>query len=377
MMKLSPTFLLLITILLAACSSNQGVTPSTSPAAVAAVEMTETATPTQEFVFVGLDEIEIDYGRFEGDEFVANVFLAPRWREIIDSISTQNMTIPLSIKIIDISANNVLIEAVQTGDVDDYPEGTILTLSHEREVMIVTLVGANDALNGESAVELAIGIDGLPVALDENGSIVAYIDSETGLWATGSIALASEVISQTTPTPKIDLTYIPGTTKESDFPLTDKDEMWPLSCSLEGIVIPETPIPYGDTGYVITAYAEKCKFGEGKIINNLVLAIRNPTEVSELLLYGQPLYGGPLAPYWALERAFQNAYFTEGRRVLIRLGRKNDANAEWLPSGSYAAPLINAQPNLEEFAQTGDPSLLGEWLIPGLVYPQVSTEEVN
>jgi len=183
--------------------------------------------------------------------------------------------------------------------------------------------------------------------------------------------------SDETATPEADLTYIPGTTKESDFPLTDKDEMWSMLCSLEGIVVPETPIPYGDTGYVITAYAEKCKFGEGKAINNLVIGLRNPADHSEILFGSVPKQRDVFAAPWVIKQFLENAYFTEGRRVLIYFGRKNPDNAVWLLTDDYAADVINAQPNLEEFAQTGDPSLLGEWLIPGLVYPQVSTQEVN
>jgi len=181
--------------------------------------------------------------------------------------------------------------------------------------------------------------------------------------------------SDETSTPEVDQTYIPGTTKESDFPLTETDQMWSMLCSLEGIVVPETPIPYGDTGYEITAYAEKCKFGEGKAINNLVIGLRNPADHSEILFDSGPKQRDIFAAPWVIKQFLENAHFNDGRRVSIYFGRKNPENAVWLLTDDYAADVINAQPNLEEFALTGDTSLLEDWLIPGLVYPQVSTQE--
>jgi len=182
--------------------------------------------------------------------------------------------------------------------------------------------------------------------------------------------------SDETSTPEVDQTYIPGTTKESDFPLSDTDQMWPLLCILEGIVVPETPIPYGETGYVITAYAEKCMFGNGKVIENMVLGIRNLGDGSEILVTTEPKTEGPFATTRLIEKTLENTGITEGRKVLVRFGYKNEANAVWLGTDDYAADIINAQLGLEEFALTGDPSALeGEWFIPAQLGAQISSQE--
>jgi len=171
---------------------------------------------------------------------------------------------------------------------------------------------------------------------------------------------------------EIDHEYIPGTTAESEFPILDKDQMWPLRCALGEIVVPEAPIPYGDTGYEITAYAKDCRFGEGKIIENIVLGLRNVENGSQIFFNSRPIYGEPFAPQRLIGQYFRITGVTERTIIFFRFGYKNASNvAIWIFTNDYAKDATNAQPNLEEFAQTGDPSVLkGEWFIPGFFVPQ-------
>jgi len=186
------------------------------------------------------------------------------------------------------------------------------------------------------------------------------------------------VVSESTPTvgsdetstPEVDQTYIPGTTKESDFPLTETDQMARLKCELGEVVVLETPIPYGDTEYEITAYAKSCRFSTGKTIEHLVLGLRNLQDGSDILLYGKPRYEGPFLPPWLIEQSFENNGVKKGLIIAIRFGYKNEANAIWLGTDEYATDIINAQylqANLAEFVRTGDPlvlSLTDGWFIP-------------
>jgi hypothetical protein len=156
-----------------------------------------------------LSELDVDYGRYSDNEAAAVTALTPRWQEIANLILSQNLALPSNILIVDISADNVLIEALETGRGDDYePAGTTFTMSyvqgHEGEILTVTLEGAN-SVAGITAVELALGANGLPVALDDAGSVVRYVDQQTGQWRAGSVPLAPEIVegvAQTTATPE-------------------------------------------------------------------------------------------------------------------------------------------------------------------------------
>jgi hypothetical protein len=156
----------------------------------------------------GFGAATVDYGRYEGSEQEANAYLVPRWQEIVDEINRLNLALPFNLKIVDISADNALIEILQTGREDDYDEGTTFTISrvpgHEGELLRATVAIANELL-GTNAVSLAISVDGLPAALDAEGKVVGYVDPQTGQWTAGSRGLAPEVVPdvpQTTATPE-------------------------------------------------------------------------------------------------------------------------------------------------------------------------------
>jgi hypothetical protein len=197
-----------LSLLLAACGSpvsaeGPGSLTETavSTQAVEADQATATADfemPTPEATPVELADLNVDYGRYEGNEEQANEVLEARWREIADSIIEQQLALPSNIEIIDISSGNALIEALQTGREDDYPEGTTFTISQvegfEGQLLTVTLDRANAVLSGNPAVELAISIDELPAALNAQGEVVAYVDPVTGQWAAGSVELAPEIV---------------------------------------------------------------------------------------------------------------------------------------------------------------------------------------
>jgi hypothetical protein len=210
------SLLLAFNMLLAACSTKVEANPPIQPTAAGETipftkepvePVVEQPTPTEPVP--SLSELEIDYGRYSDEQEGAQQALQAQWEEISQSILRENLALPFNIKIVDISATNALIEALQTGREDDYPEGTTFTRSYvkgfEYQLLTVTLSGANEVLIGNPATQLAISVDELPAALDKNGQAVAYVDKETGQWTAGSVELAPEVVentAQTTATPE-------------------------------------------------------------------------------------------------------------------------------------------------------------------------------
>jgi len=201
---------LVLMLLLVACGGGVTVEANTPmpPTVVASEtvpvteEIEETATPE------GFGEkTTVDYGRYAGEEQQADMIVIPKWQEIVDELNRLNLALPTNLEIVDVAADNILVEALQTGRADDYPEGTTFTLSqvtgHEGELLTVTVDGANEVLSGSPAVGLAISIDNLPAAIDAQGNVVAYVDPQTGQWTAGSRGLAPEVVAnvpQTTAT---------------------------------------------------------------------------------------------------------------------------------------------------------------------------------
>lgn len=146
---------------------------------------------------VDFDELTIDYGRYSGDEAEIDPYVERAWDLINEYIVGRGIAAPTAIKLIDVSADNVIVEVLPQGRTDDYPEGTNFTISfvagHEGELLTVSLDGANTVAGG-AAVELAIGVNNLPVALNAEGQVVAYVDGATGQWVAGSQDLAPEVV---------------------------------------------------------------------------------------------------------------------------------------------------------------------------------------
>lgn len=206
--------LLIFSLILAACAGSAQAGTSTTPEKTPVIttisgKPTEQSNGKETPTAPALSSLEIDYGRYASNEAGANAALTSRWQEIASSILAKNLVLPGNVLVVDISANDALLEALPQNRPDDYAPGTTFTVSHvqnhEGEVLTVTVDGANQVLGSARAVGLAIGINELPVALDKNDAVVAYVNSETGHWTVGSISLAPEVVTgvaQTTATPE-------------------------------------------------------------------------------------------------------------------------------------------------------------------------------
>ncbi len=193
--------IVLLAVLVASCAPapNTEVPATGIPTVVAAETIDTDPTASIEATSTALDDINVDYGRFTGNEAVVDPYLEKAWELIDENLVKQGIVAPNGIEVIDVSQQNVIVEVISGSG---YPEGTMFTISfvqgHSGETLTISLDGAN-AVCGGTAVELAIGANQLPVALDINGGVVAYVDSVTGQWIAGSAALAGEVVA--TPQP--------------------------------------------------------------------------------------------------------------------------------------------------------------------------------
>ena len=181
---------LLLALTLVACGASPTGIPdmNITPTATAYVEPAPSGTPPAEITATPFEELDIDYGTFEGYQPIVDPVLESGWQEIIES----GVASPLGIEVIDVSATNILVKVTPGNGYDDDTYFTISNVSgHEGEVLTVSLSGANKVAGG-TAVRLAIGADQLPVALDANNVVVAYVNNE-GQWVAGSTELAPEL----------------------------------------------------------------------------------------------------------------------------------------------------------------------------------------
>lgn len=193
---------ILLVVTLAACGATGTGTPTeifTPIATSLPAEAEETSTTQVEATSTALDEIDINYGRFTGSEAQVDPYIEKAWVLIDKYLVEKGIVAPNGIEVVDVSSENVIVEVISGSG---YTEGTMFTISfvagHSGEILTVSLDGAN-AVAGGSAVELAIGANQLPVALDVQGKVVAYVDATTGQWVAGTTALAGEIVA--TPEP--------------------------------------------------------------------------------------------------------------------------------------------------------------------------------
>ncbi|PIR64460.1 MAG: hypothetical protein COU63_04180 [Candidatus Pacebacteria bacterium CG10_big_fil_rev_8_21_14_0_10_36_11] len=168
-------------------------TANVPPATEAGGNPIETATA------MPFDELSIDYGRYAGQENVIDPVIENSWNLMNQYIFNRGLAAPSAVKLVDVSSNNIIVEVLQQGRTDDYPAGTHFTISfvtgHQGETLTISLDGANSVCENR-AVQLAIVADGLPVALDANGVVVAYVDGQTGQWTAGERGLAPELVTK-------------------------------------------------------------------------------------------------------------------------------------------------------------------------------------
>jgi hypothetical protein len=158
-------------------------------------------TPSEEVP--NLDEINVNYGKYEEYQDEIGVAVQGDWNEIAGQMYSQGLALPINIEIADFSNSpqSTMIKIVGVEEDSGYPTdpdgSTYVTISrvegHEGERLFTTNTGANAANPESPVVEQALGADGLPVGLDASGRVVAHVDILTGNWTAGSKALAPEV----------------------------------------------------------------------------------------------------------------------------------------------------------------------------------------
>jgi hypothetical protein len=212
------SILAILTLLLIACGISPGITDASPTLPPPGVQVTEGSGIEEEALLTDqttAETVEINYGRYEDFQEEINPILESQWGEIARQIIDQQLAFPANIEVIDVSGSpeQALLKIIGVEENSGYPADpdgtTYVTISkvegHQGEILFVTLSGANSVLTGNQAVTLAIGNDGLPVALDQLGSnarVVAFVNSQ-GFWEAGQKPLAAEAdpgIPQATPT---------------------------------------------------------------------------------------------------------------------------------------------------------------------------------